>query len=271
MSSGYTAMQGKIPVSVIVATLNEEKNLVRCLASLERFDEIIVLDSNSTDRTKEIALSFGVTYTSFSWNGQYPKKRQWALDNLKLKHDRVFFIDADEEATPALCDEISSLDWRAAGYFIKGLYVVNGKILRFGMDNKKLCLFDRRKAGFPVVDDLGLPGMGEIEGHYQPVLKDGRAGTRILRQPVLHHALENPARYADRHDGYVAWQKGMNQRNAHPQDPVKARQWAKLIFRRLPYKGLFFFLYYYVGRLGFLEYKNNVAIYKEKRKYHVTE
>jgi len=265
-------MGAKIPVTAIIATLNEEKNLPRCLAALERFDEIIVLDSNSTDSTAEIARSFGATLIPFHWNGRYPKKRQWALDNLALKHERVFFIDADEEATPEICDEISMLDWSSSGYFVRGFYVVDGKILRQGIHNKKLCLFDRRKIAFPVVDDLDISGMGEIEGHYQPVLKGGRAEKiPTLRRVVLHHALEDRQRYIKRHDNYVAWQQEMTARNLHPQDPVKARQWAKIIYRRLPFKGLFFFAYYYIARLGFLERKNNIAIYREKRKYHVSK
>lgn len=265
-------MRGKIPVTAIVTTLNEEKNLARCLAALEDFDEIIVLDSNSTDRTADIARSFAVSVIPFTWNGQYPKKRQWALDNLVLKHDRIFFIDADEEATFALCEEIAALDWSAPGYFVKGLYTSDGKILRYGMHNKKLCLFDRTQIAFPVVNDLDIPGVGEMEGHYQPVLKDGRkAKLPVLRHAVLHHALEDKERYTDRHAGYALWQKAMLQRKAHPSDPVFLRRIAKNMYQWLPLKGLFFFVYYYFFRLGFIEAKNNIAIYMEKRKYHANQ
>lgn len=265
-------MGNKIPVTVLITTLNEERNLARCLAALERFDEIIVIDSNSTDRTQEIAQSFGVTVVPFTWNGRYPKKRQWALDTLTFKYNHVFFIDADEEATQTLCDEIAALDWKAPGYFVRGLYVVGGNILKHGIQNKKLCLFDRTKIEFPVVDDLGLQGMGEIEGHYQPVLKNVVTGKiPTLRNAVLHHALEDEARYKARHDGYAQWRTGMEQRNAYPKDPVPHRQWLKSLYRILPFKPLFILVYFYVGRLGILEYKNNVAIFREKRKYHVSK
>lgn len=265
-------MDAKIAVSVIVATLNEEKNLARCLSSLENFDEVIVLDSNSTDKTPEIARSFGATYVPFTWNGQYPKKRQWALDNLALKHDRVFFIDADEEATPALCDEIASLDWKTPGYFVRGYYVVNGKTLRYGVYNKKLCLFDRRMISFPVVNDLMISGMGEIEGHYQPVVTAGaRVKFPLLKQAVLHHALEDRAKYVFRHSEYTKWRHGMDAFKAHPKDPVLWRQIMKILYRNMPLKGVFFFIYYYFMRLGILEYKNNLAIYREKQKYHIAK
>ena len=265
-------MENKIPVSVLVATLNEERNLARCLAALEPFDEIIVIDSNSADRTVEIARSFGVHIVDFTWNGRYPKKRQWVLDTLSLKHDRVFFVDADEEVTPELCDEIAALDWQAAGYFVRGRYVVDGHVLQFGVQNKKLCLFDRRKIAFPVVDDLGLEGMGEIEGHYQPVLKEGFAGKiAILKNAVLHHALEDRARYAARHEGYARWRAGMEERAAFPQDPVARREWLKNLYRKAPCKSLLLYLYFYVGRLGFLERKKNAALFREKRKYHAAD
>lgn len=263
-------MYDKIQLTAIVTTLNEEKNIARCLASLERFDEVIVLDSNSTDKTVDIARSFGVTCIPFTWNGQYPKKRQWALDHLSLKHDRIFFIDADEEATPDLCAEVAALDWSADGYFVRGRYVVDGKVLRFGMQNKKLCLLDRRKMEFPVVDDLDIAGMGEIEGHYQPVSKKGARGFYpALKHVVLHHALEDMGRYKVRHDGYAVWRAEMDQRNAYPQDPVAYRQWLKVLYRRMPAKSFILFAYFYIGRLGVLELKNNIAIYKEKEKYHI--
>lgn len=265
-------MDGKIAVCAIIATLNEERNLARCLAALERFDEIIVIDSNSTDRTAEIVKSFGVKVVPFTWNGMYPKKRQWALDTLSLKHDRVFFIDADEEATPELCDEIAALDWRAPGYFVRGLYVADGRVLKYGSVNKKLCLFDRRKMAFPVVDDLDIKGMGEIEGHYQPVLKTGFEGRMpLLRHAVLHHALEDVARHRARHDGYAQWRMGMEARGAFPKDPVAHRRWLKNLYRIAPFKSAMLYLHFYMVRLGFLERAYNANLYTEKRKYHVPE
>jgi len=261
-------MQDKIPVTVIVTTLNEEKNLGRCLSSLSRFDEVVIVDSGSLDDTREIAESYGVYFFDFRWNGQYPKKRQWCLDTLPLKHDRVFFVDADEEVTSALAQEISALDWNAGGYFIKGLYVVDGKTLHFGLSNQKLCLFDRRKMTFPVVDDLDISGMGEIEGHYQPVFKAGAGIVKSLKKPILHHALDDRQRYADRHVGYAQWHRVMNAREAYPQDPVFSRQTLKTIFQALPFKRTVFFLYYYFWRGGILEFRNHSEIFRQKCRFY---
>lgn len=163
-------MPGTIPVSAIIITRNEARRILRCINALKDFNEIVVADSGSTDDTPGIARTAGAAVVSYEWDGCYPKKKQWCLDNLTLKNEWVFLVDADEEVTAALAMEIAALFEGAsppyAGYFVPGNYVMNGRTLRFSLRNKKLALFDRRAVAFPVVDDLGLPGMGEVEGHY---------------------------------------------------------------------------------------------------------
>ncbi len=262
-------MKPDISVSVIIVAKNEAQNLPRCLSALPRFTEVIVVDSNSEDGTAEIARSFNVPVVAFNWDGAYPKKRQWALDNIPLKNKYVFFVDADEEVTPALCDEIARLNWSCAGYFIKGPYVLNGAPLRFGIKNQKLALFNPSKIGFPVVDDLDLPGMGEIEGHYQPVLKKGCEGERIgaLKAVLLHHALDDAARYAARHDGYAMWERGMRAREAYPEDPVMMRRWMKRIFAVAPRAAAAFF-HSYILKGGFLDGKGGLTLARLRYGYY---
>jgi len=84
-----------IPVSVIVPTRNEARNLPRCLASLSGFGEVYVIDSQSEDATVEIARSHNAKVVQFFYQGGWPKKRQWALDNLPLAYDWVLLVDAD--------------------------------------------------------------------------------------------------------------------------------------------------------------------------------
>ena len=226
-----------IPVAAIVVTRNEERSLPRCLAGLRDFAAVIVVDSASTDRTAAMARAAGVQFVPYVWDGRYPKKRQWCLENIAPAHDWVFFIDADEEMTPALAQEMARLFAAGpppcAGYFVRGRYVSGGRALRRGLHNSKLVLFDRRAFAYPVVDDLGLP-MGEIEGHYQPVARLAGARTGRLRAPLLHHADEDRARWLFRHEKYAAWEAGMNRRAAWPGDPVPAREAMKHFFRALP-------------------------------------
>ncbi len=243
----------KIPLSVVIATKNEASRIAGCLKALHRFDDVWVVDSGSTDGTSGIARAYGAQSIDFKWNGAYPKKRQWILDQVPLRHDRVLFVDADEILPPALVDEISRLDWACAGYFIKGCYMFEGNLLQYGLCNKKLMLLDRRKMMFPVVDDLDLDGMGEIEGHYQPVLKPDFQSEHIgmLHSSLIHEAFEEQESWRARHIRYARWEVGMNRKKAWPCDPDPVRQKLKRLFRAVPFRPFWAFMHCYIAKQGF--------------------
>ncbi|MGA8201636.1 MAG: glycosyltransferase family 2 protein, partial [Candidatus Sulfotelmatobacter sp.] len=106
LNSGVAA--GKIPVSVIIAVRNEAKNLPQCLEGLKEFDDVYVIDSQSTDDTVEIARSYGAHIVQFHYAGGWPKKRQWAMNTLPLAQDWILLLDADEVLTTAVTEEIRS-------------------------------------------------------------------------------------------------------------------------------------------------------------------
>ena len=112
-----------IKVSVVIATRNEEKNLPRCLDALQKFDDIIIFDSGSADNTTSMAHEYGARVENFKWDGDYPKKRQYFLDHITTKYDYIFFVDADEQVTAMLVNEIQALNLSCAGYFVKGQYL----------------------------------------------------------------------------------------------------------------------------------------------------
>jgi glycosyltransferase involved in cell wall biosynthesis len=79
-----------VPVTVLIAAKNERLNLPKCLASVVgRAERVVVLDSHSSDGTAEIARQHGAEVVQFDHRGDYPKKRQWALDTLPTKRDGV--------------------------------------------------------------------------------------------------------------------------------------------------------------------------------------
>ena len=244
-----------IPVSVIVMTKNEESNIAKCLRSARAFDQVFVVDSASTDRTCEIATAMGATVAPFAWNGRYPKKKQWCLEELPFRHDLVLYLDADEEVTPELVDEIRRVAHapRHAGYFVGYDYVFLGRVLRHGHRVYKLVLLNRHKARFPERDDLDVANMWEVEGHYQPQV-DGRVGT--LRARMRHEDHASLFHYFERHNRYSDWEARLRARGtllavAEPQPG--ARGLLKALFAQLPGKGLVAFLHCYVGRAGFLD------------------
>jgi (heptosyl)LPS beta-1,4-glucosyltransferase len=91
------------PLSVIILTKNEEQFIKRCIQSVLWADEILVLDSGSTDQTKEIATSLGAIVYNQEWLG-YAAQRNKSLS--LATHDWVFFLDADEIVTPELATSI---------------------------------------------------------------------------------------------------------------------------------------------------------------------
>ncbi len=264
---------GKIPVSVIIVTKNEEKKLAACLEALSTFDEVLVIDSSSRDRTEEVARHFDfVTFVPFSWNGQYPKKRQWCLNHLSLRHDWVFFVDADEIVPAELSAEIADLFAQGCpermGYFVTGRYRIGGEVLKHGIPNRKIALLDRRQMEFPVVDDLDIPGMGEIEGHYQPVAKGKPANIGRLVYPLYHDALDDERAWAFRHEKYAMWEAGMNRKGAWPCDPVPWRERAKKLIRTSRFRPEIMFLVCFFIFLGFLDGKNGKKLALGKYKYY---
>lgn len=264
-----------LPVSVLVITKNEEDRLVKCLAALSEFSEIIVADSSSTDNTVAIAESMSARAIDFRWNGGYPKKRQWCLDNIDFRHDWIFMVDADEIVTPELCHEIRDL-FRdgapdAAGYFVQGRYIRSGQVLYYGLRNNKLALLNRHKMEYPVVDDLDIEGIGELEGHYQPVLKAEYQGAAIgsLRTSLFHEAYHGGIeRWEDRHRRYAQWEAAMDLRGAWPQDPSPWRQKLKMLFKAMPFRPLAAFAHSYILKAGFLDGRAGYLFARDRARYY---
>ena len=92
-------------VSVTIITLNEEKNLPRAIASAQWADEVLVIDSGSSDRSVEVAKEMGARVLYNAWKG-YGQQKNFAQD--KALYDWVLNIDADEEISPELRDEITA-------------------------------------------------------------------------------------------------------------------------------------------------------------------
>ena len=118
-----------VPVSVIVPTKNEEKNLPECLDALRWADEVFVVDSRSTDRTAEIAQQFGAQFVPFDYDGGWPRKKNWAIRNLPHRNDWLLIVDADERVTDALACEIADAitKLRADGYYIRWKFAFLGR------------------------------------------------------------------------------------------------------------------------------------------------
>ncbi len=120
----------RIACSVVVLTLNEERNIGAGLESVAGFDECYVLDSGSTDGTREIAASLGAAAASNRFTS-FGQQRNWAHDHIPLKHDWVLHLDADERMTPALAREIGTVIAADTGK-LAGFHIPERTLLRGG-------------------------------------------------------------------------------------------------------------------------------------------
>ena len=123
-------------IEILIPTFNEEINLPHALRSIvEWADTVYVVDSESTDRTRQIAEEMGATVVVQKWLG-YARQKNWALETLPWKSDWVFILDADEVITPELRDELLAIARRPVdeiaetGYYINRLTKFLGKPIR---------------------------------------------------------------------------------------------------------------------------------------------
>jgi glycosyltransferase involved in cell wall biosynthesis len=242
-------------ISVIVLTKNEEAGLSNTLAKLRDFDDVIVVDSLSDDRTVEIATSHGARVVDFAWNGQYPKKKQWALENAGANNKWVLLLDADEFPSVSLVNELAALQSTLYGaadgaYDINLLYRFAGKYLRYGHVVTKRSLLHVERASFPVIDDLDAPGIREVEGHYQPEVF---APIGKLKNRIVHDDRDPVSSWFARHNRYSDWEAHLRMNEELRKDIASKRTLKGKVFDAVPFKPVLFFGYAYVARAGFLD------------------
>jgi glycosyltransferase involved in cell wall biosynthesis len=179
-----------LSLSVVIITLNEEANLARTLKSVAWADEIVVLDSGSTDRTREIAQGFHAKFFVEPWKG-FAAQKNSALQ--KANGDWILSLDADEEVESALAEEIRKTlagDPSVSGFWIPRKNFFLGRWIRHGgfYPDPKLRLFRRGAAAFEarrVHEDLRLAG---------PTAK--------LTNNLLHHAYPTLTGYLEHMNRY---------------------------------------------------------------------
>lgn len=262
-------MGEKVPISVLLPVRNEELNIREALESVKWADEIFVVDSQSTDRTVEIAREYTDKIVQFHYSGGWPKKQNWALDNLSFSYDWVFILAADERVTPELKDEIieAITTGTADGYWVDRELIFLGRPLRHCFrPNWCLRLFKHRLGRYERLEDLDMPDTGDIEVHEHIVLK-GRTG--YLKNPLIHHDFRSLSAWLERHNRYSNWEAGVylkfrqeplnfSIKKFISAEPVWRKRMLKRLWVRLPFRPVLRFLYLYLIKKGFLDGKQGL-------------
>jgi glycosyltransferase involved in cell wall biosynthesis len=250
-------------ITVIIPTCNEQENLPGALASVRWADQILVVDSHSSDRTEMIAKEAGVEVVQFDYSGHGPKKKNWALQQLELRNEWVLLLDADERITPELRREIEAAisTGAADGYCLDREFLFMGRSLRCFRPNWNLRLFKHRLGRF---EDLGLndlPGTGDNEIHEHVVL-DGRIG--FLDSPLLHDDDRGLTRWFDRHNKYATWEAHLYRKFRNERigtgpigfllmDSFRRKRVLRRVWVRLPLRPAIRFVVWYGPRRGFVD------------------
>ena len=256
----------KLEITVLIAAKNEALNLPSCLNALRPVQRVVVLDSNSSDSTASLAISHGAEVVQFTYLGGYPKKRQWAIEQLAITTPWVFLLDADEVIPSKLWDEIREVINKnnpADAYMIKKKFHFLGKEMKFGgFSFSAILLFRNGKARFERLIEDSAAGL-DMEVH-ERILVDGTIGK--LNNSLIHNDFKGLEAYISRHNYYSTWEAKVRYRfqctRKYGQETIKPkffgnsqerRRWLKSIIMFLPFEHFFWFAYHYFFSLGFLE------------------
>jgi glycosyltransferase involved in cell wall biosynthesis len=236
-------------VSAIVLTYNEERHIGDCLKSLAWCDDVWVIDSYSTDRTLDIARQYTPHILQHRFQG-FAAQRNWALSNPAISGEWILMLDADERLPKALQDEIVA-ETKASredvvGYFIGRDEYYWGKYLRFGgaSDSRIFRLWRKGVGSFP-----------EDRLVHESFVADGAVG--FLRHRMQHIARENLTEYIDKVNRYSSLEAArmfatdQELYTIARQSYTWKNQALQFIFKYLPCKPLFVFLFSYVVLGGF--------------------
>jgi glycosyltransferase involved in cell wall biosynthesis len=241
-------------ISILILTLNEEENLPRCLEAVRWSDDIVVLDSFSTDRTVEIARAAGARVVQRQFDN-WAAHQNWALENIPFRHPWVYYSDADELVTPELRDELLAIAANPAephvayrlryknyfmGQWIRHCGIYPTWILRFFRPDK--VRWERLVNPAPLVDG----SEGHLQNHFE------------------HYSFSKGLNaWFDKHNRY-SWQEAEESlkslaagalpwTNLFTPDPAARRRALKELSFRMPFRPWLRFFYMYVLRLGFMD------------------
>jgi len=227
-----------LSLSIVMITFNEEANLARTLASVAWADEIVIVDSGSTDRTREVAESFHAKFSVETWKG-FAVQKNFALTT--ATGNWILSLDADEEVEPALADEIRSVlssNPSVAGFWIPRKNFFLGRWIQHGgyYPDPKLRLFRR--------------GAGEFEDRlvHADIRLDGTAAR--LEHHLLHHAYPTLESYIEHINRYSSLGAEM----------AVAKRARGFSFLDIVVRPKVTFLFNYFLRLGFLDGREGLLL-----------
>jgi len=267
---GKWPARGSVPVSVLIPVKNEQRNVIECIRHCMWANEVVVVDSQSTDLTIPMSQAMGANVYQFHYSKEgWPKKKNWALEQVPWKNEWVLILDADEYMTPELSEEVRQVvagtykprDTRRAGcgdgYWLNRRFMFMGRWIRGCgyYPSWNVRLFKHALGRYERIGNLGNTGSGDNEVHEHVVLSSGPAG--YLEHEFLHYAYPDLTAWIEKHNRYTTWEAhAMKAKDAGAVQaslfggPIERRRWLKRYARKLPFRPSLRFLFSYFIQLG---------------------
>lgn len=255
------------PVTVMIFTLNEELHLPHCLRSLRWCDDIIVIDSFSTDTTERICREHHVRFVQHEFTG-FGSQRNWALDNVPTKYPWILMLDADERVPEALAVEmgrrVTAADVDTGAFRVRRRFHMWGRWLRYSSlyPSWVVRLIHRERVRY--VD----------RGHAETQTVDGR--TEALANDLIDENLKGIDEWFERQNRYSRREADHELREATTSsswlallssDPLRRRAVLRRLPAHLPCRAALYFFYTYVVRGGFLDGRDGFMFCRMKSVY----
>jgi glycosyltransferase involved in cell wall biosynthesis len=199
-------MATTLDLTIAIPVRNEERNLPNCLKAIgtDLARHVVIIDSGSTDQTISIARKLGLEVVNFTWDGHFPKKRNWFLRNYPLNTKWIFFLDADEYLTEEFKTELRRVLAQddKVGYWLSYTIYFLGKQLKGGYPLRKLALFRVGAGEYERIDEDQWSKL-DMEVHEHPVL-EGEIG--VISSKIDHQDFRGVSHYFIKHDEYAGWE-----------------------------------------------------------------
>lgn len=239
-------MLSTLDLTIAIPVLNEEQNLLRCLAHIgpDLARQVVIIDSGSTDRTAEIAKEWGADVIEFVWDGKFPKKRNWFLRNHRPATKWVMFLDADELMTDAFKAELRATLHQQddyVGYWLRYTVYFLGRQNKGGYFLRKLALFQVGAGEYERIDEDQWSRL-DMEIHEHPVLT-GKIG--VIRSKIDHKDLRGTSYYVTKHNEYSSWEAARFFKLSNDTQAQQRWSWMQRIkygLMQTPLLGPFYFL-----------------------------
>lgn len=252
----------KLPISVIILTYNEEENIEECLKSIYGWvDEIFIVDSFSTDKTLALARKYTDKVYEHAF-ANFAQQRNWSQDNLPIRNEWIFHLDADERVSTELACELYrlfSLPISLDGFMVTRKTVFRGRWIRHGGHYPvyHLRIFKKSK------------GKSEERLYDQNYIVEGKVG--LIKGDIINVINPDLKAWRDRHYRWAYWEAREialnNNRKMNIKfmgNPIEMKNWLRYkVYYNMPVfiRVFIYFFYRYILRFGFLDGRQGLVFH----------